>query len=73
MGVRWRGGVFGRNHPGYVMFRGYSWYDGVTYYSADYGDEVTEEILERNAEVVGRVNLSWDTLKSDYFRYLLGK
>ena len=55
------------------MFRGYSWYDGVTYYSADYGDEVTEEILERNAEVVGRVNLSWDTLKSDYFRYLLGK
>ena len=65
--------IFGGNHPGYVMFRGYSWYDGVTYYSADYGDEVTEEILERNAEVVGRVNLSWDTLKSDYFRYLLGK
>jgi len=54
----------------YVMFRNYAWYDGKTYYSADYSGEMTEEIAERSAEVRERINLSWDTMISDYFGYL---
>ena len=65
--------IFGENHPDYVMFRNYSWYDGEIYYSTDYAGEVTKEISDRTAEVVRRINRSWDTLKSDYFRTLLGK
>jgi len=65
--------IFSENHHNYVMFRNYSWYDGEIYYSADYKGEITEEIAKRTQEVIDRVNLSWDTLKADYFRYLLKK
>lgn len=65
--------IFGENHPGYVMFRNYSWFDGEVYYSADYEGQITNEISERTAEVMRRVNRSWDSLKSDYFRNLICK
>lgn len=65
--------IFAENRHDYVMFRNYSWYDGKIYYSSDYKGEITEEIAARTQEVIERVNLSWDTLKSDYFRYLLKK
>jgi lipoteichoic acid synthase len=58
---------------GYAMFRNYAWYDGETYFSADYEGDVTEEMTARTEEVRERVNLSWDTLTSDYFAYLREK
>lgn len=63
--------IFGENRHGYVMFRNYSWYDGEIYYSSDYKGEITEEIAARTKEVIDRVNLSWETLTSDYFKHLL--
>ncbi|NMA67351.1 MAG: sulfatase-like hydrolase/transferase [Clostridiaceae bacterium] len=65
--------IFGESRHDYVMFRNYSWYDGEVYYSSDYKGEITEEIAAKTQEVIERVNLSWDTLRSDYFRYLLKK
>ena len=64
--------AFGEN-GNYVMFRNYAWYDGKTYFSADYPGEITEEMAARTEEVKKRINLSWDTLASDYFAYLRGK
>ncbi len=54
----------------YVMFRNYAWYDGQTYYSEDFKGEMTDEIAVRSAEVRDRINLSWDTMVSDYFSYM---
>ena len=65
--------AFSDNRHGYVMFRNYAWYDGETYSSSDFKGEVTEEIAARTQEVIERVNLSWDTMTSDYFRHLLNK
>lgn len=64
--------AFGGN-GNYVMFRNYAWYDGETYYSADYQGELTEEMAARTDEVKKRINLSWNTLTSDYFAYLQNK
>lgn len=65
--------VFGENRHDYVMFRGYAWYDGETYYSSDFDGEITDEIAVRTQEVIERVNLSWDTLTSDYFKHIRNK
>lgn len=54
----------------YVMFRNYAWYDGKTYYSSDFKGQLTEEIAARSDEVRERINISWDTMISDYFDYL---
>lgn len=61
--------MFGEN-GNYIMFRNYAWYDGETYYSADYTGKITEEMEARTIEVRDRINLSWDTMVSDFFRYL---
>lgn len=52
---------------GYVIFRNMNWYDGEIYYSSDYTGEITDAIQQRNQEVQTRINMSWDTLKSNYF------
>lgn len=55
---------------GYVIFKNYAWYDGEIYYSADYTGELTDYISQMNETVQTTVNMSWDTLKSNYFAYL---
>ncbi len=55
---------------GYVIFRNLNWYDGETYYTADYSGELTDEIKQRNQEVFERIQASWDTLHSNYFAHL---
>ena len=54
---------------GYVIFRGMNWYDGEIHYTADYDGEITDYIKKMNQEVRTRVNMSWDTLKSNYFAH----
>ena len=52
---------------GYVIFKNMNWYDGKTYYTADYSGALTDEIRQRTQEAKTRVQMSWDTLKSNYF------
>ena len=52
---------------GYVIFKNMNWYDGETYYTADYSGEITDEIRQRTQEAKTRVQMSWDTLKCNYF------
>ena len=54
---------------GYVIFRGMNWYDGEIHYTSDYDGEITDYIKKMNQEVSTRVNMSWDTLKSNYFAH----
>lgn len=61
--------IFG-DGGGYVIFNGNNWYDGNIYYSPNYAGEITDEIKQRNQEVSQRMNVVWNTLKSDYFAYL---
>ncbi|MCI8688473.1 MAG: sulfatase-like hydrolase/transferase [Lawsonibacter sp.] len=52
---------------GYAVFADYSWYDGQTYWNA-LGDEApTEEIKARNEELRERLEMSWDTMRVNYF------
>jgi phosphoglycerol transferase MdoB-like AlkP superfamily enzyme len=52
---------------GYAIFADYSWYDGQTYWNA-LGDEApTEEIKARNEELRERLEMSWDTMRVNYF------
>ena len=44
-----------------------NWYDGETYYTADYSGEITDEIRQRTQEAKTWVQMSWDTLKCNYF------
>ena len=60
--------IFGAG-GGYVIFRNMNWYDGEIYYSADYSGEMTDYIAEKNKEVSERIQMSWDTLKSNYFAH----
>ena len=52
---------------GYVIFKNMNWYDGETYYTADYSGEITDKIRQRTQEAKTRVQMSWDTLKCNYF------
>ena len=52
---------------GYVIFKNMNWYDGETYYTADYSGEITDEIRQRTQEAKTWVQMSWDTLKCNYF------
>ena len=53
---------------GYVIFKDYSWYDGETYWktTASTGER-TEAILARNKEISLRLEMSWNTMKLNYF------
>ncbi len=55
---------------GYAPFRGYAWYDGEIYYSANYTGEMTEYIAQRSAQVVQEVDLCNAILACDYYRYV---
>lgn len=52
---------------GYAIFADYSWYDGVTYWNALGSEAPTEEIAARNAQIRERLQMSWDTMKLNYF------
>lgn len=52
---------------GYVIFADYSWYDGETYWNSLGSELPTEEITQRNEELRRRLQMSWDTLRLDYF------
>ncbi|MCD7928924.1 MAG: sulfatase-like hydrolase/transferase [Clostridiales bacterium] len=63
----------------YVIFKNYAWYDGKIYYSSEEGGGVdlsgddgtlAAYIAQMNETVQTTVNMSWDTLKSNYFAYL---
>ncbi len=63
----------------YVIFKNYAWYDGEIYYSSEEGGGVdlsgddgtlAAYIAQMNETVQTTVNMSWDTLKSNYFAYL---
>ncbi len=58
---------------GFVCFKDYSWIDANTLWTPDYEGEVTPEIEARCKEVVSRLNISWETVKSNYFKYLEDK
>ena len=64
--------IFG-DQGGVVIFPNYAWYDGDIYYSADYDGEITQYIQDTCAAVKARLDASYDTLKSDYFAYLLAE
>ena len=51
---------------GYVIFKGNNWYDGKEYHLAG---EVSGDsyINSMNSEIQQRMEMAWDTLKSDYF------
>ncbi len=59
--------IFG-DKGGVVMLPNYAWYDGETYYSAEYRQEPTEEIAEISVDVRERVTASMNALKCDYFK-----
>ncbi len=52
---------------GYVIFGDYSWYDGDVYWNSasDYAD--SEFIVNRNAEIKKRFDISWETMFANYF------
>ena len=52
---------------GVAIFADYSWYDGETYWNA-LGDQApTEAITQRSVEIRQRLQMSWDTMKLNYF------
>lgn len=61
--------IFG-DGGGYVIFQGNNWYDGELYCTPGYDGEMTQEIRQRSAEVSQRMNMAWDTLRSDYFAHI---
>ena len=60
--------VFG-DRGGVIPLPNYGWFDGETYFSADYQGETTEEIAAVTAEVKGRMSASMDALRCDYFSF----
>lgn len=52
---------------GYAIFADYSWYDGVTYWNALGNEDPTPEVMARNEELRERLQISWDTMKLNYF------
>jgi phosphoglycerol transferase MdoB-like AlkP superfamily enzyme len=68
-GTHYVGNDIFSDNGGYVIFADYSWYDGETYWNSVSGETPTEEIATRNEEIRTRLNMSWDTMKLDYFAY----
>lgn len=56
---------------GFVCFKDFSWIDSEHVWTPDYEGEMTPEMLARCEEVRTLLNASWDTVKSNYFQYLL--
>lgn len=54
---------------GYAMFSDKSWYDGETYFKF-YESDTTELSKARGEEITDRLNASFDTVKTDYFKHL---
>lgn len=52
---------------GYVIFKDYSWYDGETYWHYASTGEQSEDVLCRNEEIAQRLDMSWKTMKLNYF------
>ena len=53
---------------GYAIFADYSWYDGETYWNSLGDASPTGEISARNEELKRRLQMSWNTLRTNYFR-----
>lgn len=54
---------------GVVPMPNYAFYDGETYYSADFTGELTEELSKTAAEIKNRMSASMDALRCDYFAH----
>ncbi len=52
---------------GWVPLPGYGWFDGETYLLEDYEGDIPPEEARLRAALRGRLEASWDALKSDYF------
>jgi len=66
-GTRYVGNDIFSDNGGYAIFADFSWYDGETYWNALGDVPPTEAITQRNAEIRQRLQMSWDTLKLNYF------
>ena len=55
------------DNGGYVIFPDYAWYDGTTYWTPLGDVPADEAISQRNEELKTRLQMSWDTMKTDYF------
>lgn len=52
---------------GYVIFKDFSWYDGETYWNTAAPGELTPEIQARNEELMHRLEMSWESMRVNYF------
>ncbi len=65
---RWYVGNDAFSHNGgYVIFKDYSWYDGTTYWNSMGSGEQTQEVQLRNEEIRRRLEMSWETMRTNYF------
>ena len=60
--------IFG-DGGGYVIFQGNNWYDGEIYYTPGGAETQTEAVTRRSADVTQRMEMAWDTLRSNYFAH----
>ena len=51
---------------GYAFFQNHSWIEDGVYFNVDTSTP-TEESKKRNEEIAERLNMNWDTVKTDYF------
>ena len=66
-GTHYVGNDIFSDNGGVAIFADYSWYDGETYWNA-LGDQApTEAVTQRSAEIRQRLQMSWDTMKLNYF------
>ena len=66
-GTHYVGNDFFSGSGGYVIFADYSWYDGETYWNALGSEPPTDVIAVRSEELRNRLEMSWDTMRYDYF------
>lgn len=66
-GTHYVGNDIFSDNGGYVIFADYSWYDGTTYWNSLGSAVPTETVSARNAELKQRLQMSWDTMKMNYF------
>lgn len=52
---------------GYVIFKNFSWYDGETYWNTAAPGELMPKIQMRNEELMRRLEMSWASMKINYF------
>lgn len=67
-GTRYVGNDAFSQGGGYAIFADYSWYDGETYWNSLGTEAPTEAIAARNEEIKQRLQMSWDTMRMNYFR-----